>query len=153
MGCSCDGLHKKFMGFSWQTGHYSHWTVVGVLNLYCFMAEQVPQYRTGKMAVPNLVDLEFCPGMCEVEFLTDLIIFTDIPRSLLENSPSRPVSWCSDSSQSCSQCVFLMTPKANHYHRASSSFWLVSLSGAWIMAWIASTIVDHFPACDCMRRI
>ena len=47
------------------------------------MAEQVPQYRTGKMAVPNLVDLEFCPGMCEVEFLTDLIILTDIPRSLL----------------------------------------------------------------------
>ena len=47
------------------------------------MAKQVPQYRTGKMAVPNLVDLEFCLGMGEVEFLTDLSIFTYIPRSLL----------------------------------------------------------------------
>ena len=51
--------------------------------MYCFTAEQVPQYRTGKMAVPNLVDEEFSPGMGEVKFLTELIIFTDIPRSLL----------------------------------------------------------------------
>ena len=46
------------------------------------MAKQVPQYRTGKMAVPNLVDLEFGLWMGEVEFLTERIIVTNIPRSL-----------------------------------------------------------------------
>ena len=45
------------------------------------MTKEIPKDAPGKMGIPNLVDLELCTKMSEIEFLAYLVVLADVSRS------------------------------------------------------------------------
>ena len=83
MHCSRDRLDQETMGASCETKHDFHRLVVCCKHLFCFRTKQIPQNWARKTSIPDWINKEFSPRMCEVKFLTNFVVFTDIPCSFL----------------------------------------------------------------------
>ena len=83
MCCSSQRFNEKSFCASVYVPHDFDRLVVRTVHLLGFLTKQVPKYTTGEMCIPNGIYLEFRARMSEIKFLNYLIIFPNVPRSLV----------------------------------------------------------------------
>ena len=108
---------------SWvgEISHHLDRAIEGALKTICPRAEEVPNLRAQKMAVIDVINLDFCHWVGKVKFLVQTTISINIPANLLFHVKLTPIYLVGDSGSKMLQTIHPGKRVASQVHTGQVS--------------------------------